>query len=506
MLSTPSASGQSANGLILVTGATGYVGSRLVQRLLDTGYRVRVMVRDPHRLQGRPWLERVEVVEADALLPETLPRALENVSVAYYLMHGRQGGKLNAGRDMQVAHNFVLAVNEAKIERIIYLGELVDTTARLSPYLRSRHETGYILRQGRVPVTEFRAGMIVGSGSILFEMVRYLAEREPLLVCPRWFFSRAQPIAIRNVLDYLVGALSQPDSTGQLIEIGGGDRLTYAEMLLEYARIRGLKRWLVPTPFQFPHLSAYWVHMVTPVTYNAVLPLIEGLNADLVVNNNLARQLFPYIELLNFETAVRYALKKIETGDIQSSWSDALVTSAGDVLPYHFEMVEGMFVEKRQRVVDEPAPYVYRSFSGIGGQRGWLYMDWAWSIRGWMDKIVGGVGLRRGRRHPDEIWVGESLDFWRVEAVTPDRSLRLRAEMKLPGKAWLEFQCDPREKERTLLTTTAYFDAFGLFGFLYWYAMWPFHKFIFDGLTREIARRAVDIHAADLAAARPEVP
>ncbi len=488
------------NKLILVTGPTGYVGGRLIVRLLEAGYLIRVLARDPARLQGRPWLDQVEVLQGDATRPETLIPAMRGVSVAYFLIHGMQGGKVNAVRDMNVARNFVQAASAANIERIIYLGELVDPTARLSPYLRSRHETGYILRQGRIPVTEFRAGMIIGSGSTLFEMVRYLSEREPLLICPRWYFSKAQPIAIRNVLDYLVKALDQPESTGQLLEIGGATRLTYADMLLEYAKLRELKRLLIPTPFYLPHLSAYWVHLVTPITYNAVLPLIEGLHADSIVHNDLAARLFPDIELLDFETAVRYALIKIESGDIQSSWSDALVTSAGDIQPYRFEVEAGMFIEKRQLLVDLPANYVFRSFTGIGGERGWLYMDWSWSIRGWMDKIIGGVGLRRGRRHPDEIWVGESLDFWRVEAVTPDRVMRLRAEMKVPGKAWLEFHSTPQPNAKTLLTTTAYFDAHGLAGFLYWYTMWPFHKFIFDGLTREIAKRARQIFAAENAA------
>ena len=482
---------------VLVTGPTGYVGGRLIPRLLDAGYLVRVLTRDPSRLQGRPWLDKVEVIQGDALVPQSLEVALANVSVAYFLIHGMQGGKVNAARDMTVARNFADAASVAGIDRIIYLGELVDATAKLSPYMRSRHETGYILRQGSVPVTEFRAGMIIGSGSALFEMVRYLSEREPVLVCPRWFFSKAQPIAIRNVLDYLVAALTQPESTGKLVEIGGATQLTYADMLMEYANIRGLKRYLIPTPVYAQYLSAYWVHMVTPVTFNAVMPLIEGLHADSIVNNDLARRLFPQVELLNFETAVRYAIRKIELGDIESSWSDALVSSAGDVRPYRFEVVEGMYIEKRQRLVNLPPQYVFRSFTGIGGVRGWLYMDWAWGMRGWLDKIFGGVGLRRGRRHPDEIWVGESLDFWRVEAVTVNRMMRLRAEMKLPGKAWLEFESDPQEGGRTLLTTTAYFDAHGLFGFLYWYAMWPFHKFIFDGLTREIARRAELIFASD---------
>ncbi|MCX7753964.1 MAG: SDR family oxidoreductase [Anaerolineales bacterium] len=482
--------------LVLVTGATGYVGSRLIPRLLNLGYEVRVLARDPARLEGRPWLERVQVVPGDATRRETLLPALQGVSAAYYLIHGRQGGKVHAERDMVAARNFAAAAEQANLERIIYLGELVDPTARLSPYLRSRHETGYLLRQGRVPVTEFRAGMIIGSGSVLFEMIRYLSEREPVLICPRWFFSKAQPIAIRNVLDYLVAALEQPESIGKLLEIGGPTRLTYADMLMEYARIRGLKRWLIPTPVYAPRLSAYWVHLVTPVTYHAVLPLIEGLHADSLVKDDLARLLFPHIKLLDFETAVRYALKKIEAGDIESSWSDALVTSAGDNQPYRFSIQEGMFIEKRQRVVNVPPEAVFRSFTGIGGERGWLYMDWAWGLRGWLDKLVGGVGLRRGRRHPDEIWVGEALDFWRVEQLLRPKPpqgkgiLRLRAEMKLPGKAWLEFQAEPLSEGKTRLTTTAYFDPHGLFGFLYWYAMWPFHKFIFDGLTDKIAERA----------------
>jgi hypothetical protein len=332
--------------------------------------------------------------------------------------------------------------------------------------------------------------MIVGSGSILFEMVRYLSEREPLLVCPRWFFSKSQPIAIRNVLDYLVAALEQPESVGKLLEIGGATRLTYADMLLGYAQVRGLKRVLIPTPFYVPHLSAYWVHMVTPVTYTAVLPLIEGLHADSLANDGLARRLFPSIQLLDFQTAVRFALDKIEKGDIQTSWSDALVTSKGDIKPYVFKIVQGMYIEKRQKLVDLPADAVFRTYTGIGGERGWFYLDWAWGFRGWLDKLVGGVGLRRGRRHPNEIRTGESLDFWRVEELIPNRRMRLQAEMKLPGKAWLEFESEPKAENKTLLTVTAYFDAHGLFGFLYWYAMWPFHKFIFDGLTNEIAKRS----------------
>src|SRR6266545_195637 len=477
------------SNLILVTGATGYVGGRLVPRLLDKGYRVRCLVRDSASLQGRSWLNRIDVASGDALAPETLVKAMQGVSVAYYLIHGMQGGRISAERDLAVARNFASAAEEAGIERIIYLGELVDPTDDLSPYLRARHETGYILRHSRVPVTEFRAGMIVGSGSALFEMIRYLAEREPVLICPAWFFSQAQPIAIRDVLFYLIEALKTPESVGRLIEIGGSTRLTYADMLLGYAKERGLKRVLIRTPFYVPRLSAYWVHMVTPIHWRVVLPLIEGLRARLIVREETAKKLFPQIKPIDFQTAVHLALGRIQRDNVETSWSDALVTVAGDVKPYKFVVEEGMFIETRQRVLDLAPEDVFRSYTGIGGERGWLYMDWAWGMRGWLDKAIGGVGLRRGRRHPDEVRAGESLDFWRVEEVEKDHLLRLRAEMKLPGKAWLQFDTQP-QNGKTLFTVTAYFAPHGLFGFLYWYAMWPFHKFIFDGLTRQIASRA----------------
>jgi len=475
--------------LILVTGATGYVGGRLVPKLLEAGYRVRCLVRDPSRLQGRVWLDKVDVVEGDAIDTHELTKAMEGVSVAYYLIHGMQGGKMNAERDLQVARNFGLAADEAGIENIIYLGELVDPAADLSPYLRARHETGYLLRYGKVPVTEFCAGMIVGSGSALFEMIRYLTEREPLLICPAWFFSEAQPIAIRDVLSYLVDALKTPDSAGRVIEIGGPTRLTYANMLLEYAKERNLKRWLIPTPFYAPRLSAYWVHMVTPIHWRVVAPLIEGLRARLIVRDDAAKKLFPHIKPIDFQTATHLALGRIQRDNVETSWSDALVTVLGDIKPYQFTVEEGMFIERRKILLELNPEAVFRAYTGIGGARGWLYMNWAWAIRGWMDKAIGGVGLRRGRRHPDEVHAGESLDFWRVELVEKNERMRLLAEMKVPGKAWLEFESQKQEA-KTLLTVTAYFAPHGLSGFLYWYAMWPFHKFIFDGLARSLASRA----------------
>jgi uncharacterized protein YbjT (DUF2867 family) len=478
------------NKLVLVTGATGYVGGRLAPKLLEASYRVRCLVRDPQRLKGRPWVKQVEVAGGDALAVEDLLEAMRGVSYAYYLIHGIQGGKVNAERDLAVARNFAAAAAAAGVERIIYLGELVEPSANLSPYLRARHETGYLLRYGGVPVTEFRAGMIVGSGSALFEMIRYLTEREPVLVCPAWFFSMAQPIAIRDVLEYLVRALEVPQSAGKMIEIGGATRLTYADMLLGYARERGLKRALIRTPVYAPRLSAWWVHMVTPIHWRVVLPLIEGLHANAVVHDQTARRLFPDINPLPFQEAVHLALGRVARDNVPTSWADALVTIAGDIKPYRFTVDEGLFVERRRAALDVPVTEVFRAYSGLGGTRGWLYMDWAWALRGWLDKLVGGVGLRRGRRHPDEVRAGEALDFWRVEAVEENRLLRLRAEMRVPGKAWLEFESEALENGKTCLTVTAYFEPRGLFGFLYWYAMWPFHKFIFDGLTRRLISRA----------------
>ncbi len=476
-------------GPVLVTGATGYVGGRLVPRLLDAGYRVRCLVRDPARLQGFSWYNRVEVVTGDALDEASLEAALKGVSAAYYLIHGLKGGRLNADRDLKAAHNFAAAAENQGVQRLIYLGELVDPSAQLSPYLRSRHETGYILRQSRIPVTEFRAGMIVGAGSALFEMIRYLAEREPILICPAWFFSEAQPIAIRNMLDYLVSALKVPESAGKLIEIGGSTRLTYATMLLDYAAERGLKRKLIRTPFYAPRLSAYWVHMVTPIHWRVVLPLIEGLRARLVADDREAKKLFPRIQPMDFRSALRLALGRIRSDRVETSWSDALVNTAGDVKPYLFTVESGLMLERRTMLVDLPPEMVFRSYMGIGGTRGWLYMDWAWALRGWFDKLIGGVGIRRGRRNPDDIRAGESLDFWRVEAVEKDRLLRLRAEMKVPGEAWLQFESTPQDG-KTRLTETAYYEPRGFWGFVYWYAMWPFHAFLFDGLIRRLAARA----------------
>lgn len=475
---------------VLVTGATGYIGGRLVPRLMESGFRVRCLAREPARLQGRPWLEGVEIAVGDCLKPETLPDAMRGMEVAFYMVHSMAAGRDFEERDLKAARNFGSAARAAGVERIIYLGGLGDPDSSLSEHLRSRQETGAVLRESGVRVTEFRAPVIVGSGSLSFEIIRYLTERLPVMICPRWLYTRAQPIAVRNVLDYLVAALTTPDSVGRVIEIGGSEVMTYGELIRGYAKARGLKRWLIPVPVLTPRLSSYWVHLVTPVPSVIARPLIQGLRNDVVVRDDSARHLFPQIQPMDYATAVKLALGNLETGRVETAWSDALSSSQGDTPALALTIQEGIIIERRQRVVKAPAEAVFRAFTRLGGANGWLCMNWAWQVRGAMDRCVGGVGLRRGRRSPEEIRVGDAIDFWRVEAVEPGRLLRLRAEMKVPGRAWLEFKAEPVEGARSRLTQAAFFAPRGLSGLLYWYLLYPIHAVVFSGMAARLARMA----------------
>jgi uncharacterized protein YbjT (DUF2867 family)/uncharacterized protein YndB with AHSA1/START domain len=483
--------------LILVTGATGYIGGRLVPRLLELGYGVRCLVRDPARLQGRPWQDEVEIVAGDVLQPASLLSAMQGVHTAYYLVHSLAGGSDFHQRDITAASHFGAAAHAAGIERIIYLGGLAEASPGLSEHLRSRQQTGQALRSSGVPVTEFQAGVIVGAGSLSFEMIRYLTERVPVMVCPRWVYTRTQPISISDVLAYLTAALEVPESSGRIIEIGGSEIVTYGEMMTIYAEVRGLKRWMVPVPVLTPRLSSYWVNLVTPIPAAIARPLVEGLRSENVVKDPLARSLFPQIEPVSYRVAVDRSLAKLQASDIETTWSDALITTQGDVPPVTMTTHEGMIIEHRQRLVAAPPENVYRVVMGLGGKRGWFYMHWAWEIRGFLDWMLGGVGMRRGRRDPEYLRVGDALDFWRVEAVEPDHLLRLRAEMKVPGKAWLQFQITPRQDGQTLLAQTAFFASKGLFGWLYWYGLYPLHSLIFSGLIDQIAHRSAS-HSPDI--------
>jgi uncharacterized protein YbjT (DUF2867 family) len=479
---------------VLVTGATGYIGGRLVPRLLETGARVRCLARDASRLQGRPWRREVELVVGDVLRPDSLSDALHGVTVAYYLVHSLGAGSDFPERDVTAARRFGTAAKNAGVERIIYLGGLGDPGKALSAHLRSRHETGEALRESGVPVTEFRAGVIVGSGSLSFEMIRYLTERVPVMICPRWVYTQIQPISVRTVLDYLVEALRVASSADRTIEIGGADIITYGQMLTFYAEVRGLRRWLVPVPVLTPKLSSYWVHFVTPIPATIARPLIAGLRNEIIVRDDTARQLFPGIQPLDYRTAVKLALEKLRADKVETAWSDALSTSQPDTTPVTLTTHEGMIIEHRQLAVDAPAEAIFRAFTGLGGTRGWLYMNWAWRIRGAFDRLCGGVGLRRGRRDADSVRVGEALDFWRVEAVEQNHLMRLRAEMKVPGKAWLQFEVKAQEHDtRPLLSQIAFFAPKGLLGLVYWYALYPIHSMIFGGMIQRVAKRAADI-------------
>jgi uncharacterized protein YbjT (DUF2867 family) len=475
---------------ILVTGATGYVGGRLIPLLLARGCRVRVLVRDPDRLAGRSWHDQVEVAVGDVLDPATLPAALDGVEAAYYLIHSMSSHADFAQRDLRAARTFAGAAAAQEVGRIIYLGGLGRSETGLSEHLRSRQETGSALREAGVPVTEFRASILVGSGSVSFEMIRHLTERLPVMVCPRWVYTRTQPIAIDDALAYLLAALDTSESQGQIIEIGGRDVLTYKAMMLTYARLRGLRRFIIPVPVLTPRLSSYWVHLVTPIPSAIAQPLIEGLGTEVVVTDDRARRLFPRIAPMGYEAAVARALASLEARDVETSWSDALASSQGDTPPVVFTTQEGMLVERRQKVVDAPAGVVYAQFAGLGGRQGWLAYDPLWRLRGAVDRLVGGVGFRRGRRHPADLRAGDAVDFWRVEAVEAGRLVRLRAEMKVPGRAWLQFEAESLGASRTRLVLTAYFAPKGLFGLIYWYLLYPFHGFIFSRLIRRLNENA----------------
>ena len=476
----------------LVTGVTGYIGGRLVPELLNKGYRVRVLSRDTDRLQGRSWIDDVEVVEADVLQPETLPAALKDIDVAYYLIHSMSGKSSSEfhDRDIQAARNFGDIAKQQNVDRILYLGGLGDPDDQLSEHLASRQKTGSILRESGVSVTEFRAAIVVGSGSKSFEMVRYLTERVPLMICPSWVYSKVQPIAIRNVLQYLVSAIEKPQTRDEIIEIGGSSIITYADMMKIYAEVNELKRILVPVPVLSPTLSSHWVHWMTPIPASLARPLIEGLKNDVIVQSDKAQKLFPEISPLSYKRAVELAIARIDTDDVETTWNDALISSKGDEEPVILKTKEGLNIERRIKTVHVPSQQVFETFSSLGGKKGWPVFQWAWKLRGILDRLVGGVGFRRGRRHPKELRVGDALDFWRVEAIKPGELLRLRAEMKLPGKAWLEFQAIEQDRITTKLVQTAYFAPKGLLGLLYWYGIYPFHSLIFSKMIEKLAEQS----------------
>lgn len=471
---------------VLVTGATGYIGGRLVPRLLDQGYSVRCIARHPAHLQDRGW-SGCEIVQGDAVRPGDLDNALRGMDAAYYLIHAVATGKADfPNLEAETAHNFACAAVRAGVRRVVFLGGMGVATT-LSRHLTSRHAVGEILRREGPPTTEFRAAIIVGSGSVPFEMIRHIVEQNAIIPRFGWLTTRCQPIAIRDILNYLVLTLDLDAAAGGIFEIGGKSIHTYEDMLRIYARRRGLKRLFVPTFNLPPKLCAAWIGMMTPVPSGFALPLIESLRHEMVCQDHSALRVFP-VDPLDYETALRYALLRLEKGEVETTWTMALLPQHRDFSP--LSVVEGMFCEERRTQIAAPPAVVFAVFAGIGGERGWFYADWLWRMRAAIDRALGGVGMRRGRRDPEELHQGEPLDVWRVERIIEGRLLLLRAEMFLPGKAWLQFESMRSGESGSTLRITAYFEPKGFMGRLYWRALHFHHKLIFSGLARAIRERA----------------
>lgn len=490
--------------LCLVTGVTGYIGGRLVPELLRAGHRVRCLVRDPGRVRDQPWAADVEVVQADVTRPGTLPKAFEEVEVAYYLVHALGTGRDFEETDRRAARAFARAAEAAGTRRIVYLGGLAPAgvpETDLSPHLRSRAEVGRILLASGVPTAHLRAAVIIGSGSASFEMLRYLSERLPVMVTPRWVHTRIQPIAVRDVLRYLVGAAGLPPDVNRDFCIGGPDVLTYRQMMQRYAVAAQLPhRAVIPVPVLSPAVSSYWVGLVTPVPHTIARPLVESLRHEVVCGEHDIAAYIPDPPegLTGFDGAVRLALQRIKDADVSTRWSSAALPGApSDPLPSDPDWSGGsLYQDRRSLRVAADAATLWDVIEGIGGENGWYSFPLAWAARGWADRLLGGVGLRRGRRDPRRLRAGDALDFWRVEDIVPGRLLRLRAEMLLPGRAWLELTATPDGPHRARYEQRALFHPHGLAGHAYWHSIAPFHTLVFGGMARNIAHRAESLAGA----------
>ncbi|NNE95427.1 MAG: SDR family oxidoreductase [Acidimicrobiales bacterium] len=480
---------------IAVVGATGYVGGRLVPRLLERGHIVRCLARTPAKLAGTEWRSQVDVVAADALDPDSMANGLEGIDVVYYLVHamGHSGDFEEA--DRRAAENTRRAAQAQGVERIVYLGGLGDHDPdQLSDHLASRHEVGSVLAAGSVPVTELRAAVIIGSGSASFEMLRNLAEVLPAMVCPRWVTkTKCQPIAIADVLHYLVEVLEVPETAGQMLEIGGPDVLTYREMMQRYASIAGLrKRLIIPVPLLSPRLSSHWVNLVTPLPYGLARPLVDSLINDVVVHDEHSIARFIEHKPFTLDEAIKRALARVGDLAVQTSWMDAAPgRGPAEPMPQDPDWSGGTIYQDIQEVQSEAsAEALFAAVTGIGGSRGWYVANSLWTLRGVLDKLLGGVGMRRGRRHPDDLRVGDALDFFRVEAIESPSLLRLRAEMKVPGRAWLEWRVYADEDGSRRLRQLARFHPRGVAGRAYWWLLLPIHKVIWKRLTERLALTA----------------
>jgi uncharacterized protein YbjT (DUF2867 family) len=488
---------------VLVTGATGYVGGRLVPKLLERGHSVRVIVRDHHRLDDVPWRDAVDIVEGDLVDQSAVARAVEGRDVVYYLVHSMSSSGDFEKIERQVATTMAREARTAGVKRIVYLGGL-HPEGPLSRHLGSRKEVGDILLSSGVPTIALQAGVVIGSGSASFEMIRHLTEVLPYMPAPKWVRNFIQPIAIRDVLHYLVASADLPASINRAFDIGGPDVFRYGQLMNGYAVEAGLKqRPIAALPVLTPWLASQWVNLVTPIPRSLAVPIIESLLHDAVMTNHDIDDVVPPPAegLTGYRKAVRLALARMRTGEVETSWRDAQVTGApADPLPSDPEW-SGHTVYTDERVVSCSADTagLWQVVESVGGANGWYSLPVAWAARGWLDKLVGGVGLRRGRRDPEHLVTGDALDFWRVESMEKGKSLRLRAEMKLPGRAWLEFRVEPTPEGTSTLHQRAVFFPHGLGGRLYWLAVMPLHGIVFAGMANAMAKKAEGVSAPRVA-------
>jgi len=474
--------------LILVTGATGYVGGRLLKTLEKEGRRVRCMARRPEFLESRV-SPSTEVVPGDALDRPSLDGALRGVAVAYYFIHSMGSARSFEEEDRRAARNFSEAAAAAGVERIIYLGGLGNDQEELSAHLRSRQEVGEVLRQSGVLVIEFRASIVIGSGSFSFEMIRSLVERLPVMITPKWVTMPAQPIAVEDLVAYLTAALDLPAPESQIFEIGGADRVSYADIMRAYARCRSMRLYMLKVPVLTPYLSSLWLGLVTPLYARVGRKLIESIVHSTVVRDDSALRTFD-IRPMGIDAAIAQALANEDREFAETRWSDAL-SSSGEVRSWGGVRFGRRLVDSRTIKIPRPPEAAFRPIRRIGGGTGWYALNWLWKLRGALDLLVGGVGMRRGRPDSDGLHPGDAVDFWRVEAFVPDHFLRLYAEMKVPGRAWLEFEVTGDEGSSTV-RQTAVFDPVGLFGQAYWYALFPVHQLVFRGMLKGIATAALE--------------
>jgi uncharacterized protein YbjT (DUF2867 family) len=472
---------------ILLTGATGYVGGVLLGELQRQGHVVRCLARRPEKLAGRTG-PAIEVVTGDAADPDDLARACSGVDVAYWLVHSMEGGVDFERADRLAAERFAAAAKAAGVKRVVYLGGLGADDDRLSAHLRSRHEVGAILRAGGGDVVEFRASIIVGAGSFSFDLVRTLVERLPVMICPAWLATPTQPIAIGDVVAYLAAAIGLPPGPPRIFEIGGPDRVSYGAIMQEYSRQRGLRRLMIPVPVLTPRLSSLWLKLVTPRYSKVGRKLIDGLKNPTVVTSDAALREFA-IRPRDLRSAVHDAITGEDSAFAGKRWAD--LADVEDLPHRYGGKTEGTrLVDHRHMVVSVAPERAFAAIERIGGANGWYAYDWLWQLRGWMDRAIGGPGMARGRRDPARLAAGETLDCWRVEVCEPPRRLRLAAEMKMPGRGWLEFEVVPRDGDVTI-HQTAVFDPKGLGGLAYWYAIWPLHELVFRRMLAGIVRHAV---------------